>query len=137
MCALRINELGQHSSEILLLRRHAEHYASCAHVAVESLHVSNSKPQLDSPGWILSRSRMQREDSLTSYELTPPRRLELESETQHIAVERHGFAHVRHELDHIPKLRSLHFAPLLDGLLLFITIWCGGQSGRLEGTCWK
>src|SRR5580704_17720199 len=99
MCALRINELGQHSSEILLLGRHAEHYASCAHIAVESLHVSNGKPQLDLPGRVLFRSGMQSEGGLTGYELTPPRRLELESETQHIAVERYGFGHVGHELD--------------------------------------
>jgi hypothetical protein len=47
MCALGIEKLRQHPTEILLLRRHAEQNALGAHVPVKSLHVGNRKAQFD------------------------------------------------------------------------------------------
>src|ERR1700730_3380834 len=67
---------------------------------------------------------MQRQCSFARHELAPSRRLELEFETKHIAVELHGFAHVGDKLDHVPKLRSLHLTPPLDVSALITPIEC-------------
>jgi hypothetical protein len=113
MCAFRINELGQHPAEILLLGRHGEEHTLCAHVPVESLDIGNGETQLDFSRWVFVGSRVQRESGFSRYELAPARRLELEFETEHITIELHGFAHVSHELDHVSKLCSLHLNPPL------------------------
>ena len=42
MCAFGIHKLRQHTAEILLLGRHAEHHALGAHVPVESLNICES-----------------------------------------------------------------------------------------------
>jgi hypothetical protein len=49
MCALRIHKLRQHTAEILLLGRHAEHNTFGAHVSVESLPRArgSAMPSLD------------------------------------------------------------------------------------------
>ena len=114
MCPFGIDKLRQYPAEILLLRSHGEHNTFGAHVPVKSLHLWNGETQFDSTCWVLVGSRVQRERGLARYKLAPPRRLELELETHHIAVELHCFAHVGDELDHVPKLRSLHLPPPLD-----------------------
>ena len=76
MCALRINELGKHPAEILLLWRHAEEHARGAHVPVEGLHVGNGEPQFDLSSRVLFGSRVQREGGFARHELAPARRLE-------------------------------------------------------------
>src|SRR5207249_4288189 len=108
MCAFGIYKLGQHSPEILLVGRHAEDHTLDAHIAVESLDIGDSETQLDSSGWVLVRSRVQRESSFARHELAPARRFELELEAEHITVELHRLVHVGDELDHVPKLRSSH-----------------------------
>jgi hypothetical protein len=60
MCAFGINELCQHPTKILLLRRHAEQHALGAHVAVESLHIGDSETQFDLARWIFLGSGVQR-----------------------------------------------------------------------------
>jgi hypothetical protein len=71
MCALGIDKLRQHPSEILLLWRHGEQNALGGHVLVESLDIGNSKSQFDFSRWILVGSRMQSETSFARRELAP------------------------------------------------------------------
>src|SRR5580692_2123950 len=114
MCAFGIDELREHPAEILLLWRHAEQNTLGAHVAVESLHVGNSEPQFDLSSRVLFGSRVQRESGFARHELAPARRLELDLETEHVAVELHSFVHVSNELDRIFKLCSFHLTPPLN-----------------------
>lgn len=61
MCTFRIDELRQHSAEILLLGWHAEENALGAHIPVESFDIGNGEAQFDLSRWILvgSRARIQ------------------------------------------------------------------------------
>jgi hypothetical protein len=77
MCAFGIDELREHPAEILLLGRHAEKHAFCAHVPVENLDNGNSEAQFDFSRWILVGSRVQRESGFARDKLTPAGRLEL------------------------------------------------------------
>jgi len=54
---------------------------------------------------------VQRENGFARHELTPARRSELKLETEHVALEVHGFTHVSHELDHVSKVCFFHFDP--------------------------
>jgi hypothetical protein len=69
-CALGIDELRERSAAILLLGRHAEQNALCAHVPVESLDIGNGAP-FDLSRRILVGSRVQSECILD----TIPRRI--------------------------------------------------------------
>ena len=95
MCTFGIDELRQHPTEILLLWRHAEEHALGAHLAVESLDIGNSEAQFDFSRWILVGSRVQGEGRFARNELTPTGRLELQRETENIAVELHGPVHIQ------------------------------------------
>src|SRR5215472_11567240 len=108
MCAFRIDKLCEHPTEVLLLGRHAEQYALGAHIPIERLDISDSETQFHFACRIFVRSRVQRESSFARHELTPLRRFEFQCQTEHIAMELHSFVHVGDELNHIPKLCSLH-----------------------------
>ena len=110
----RNHELCQYPTEILLLGRHVEQLTLGAQVPVERFDVCNCETQFDFSCWVLVGSRVQRESGFARHELAPSRRLELDLETEHVTVELHGFVHVSHELDHIPKLCSFHLTPPLN-----------------------
>jgi hypothetical protein len=114
MCAFGIDELRQRPTEILLLWRHAEEHAFRAHVPLESLHVGDSEPQFYLSGRVLFRSRVQRESGFACHELAPAGRLELDLETERVAVELHGFVHIGYELDRVPQLCALRLPPPLS-----------------------
>jgi hypothetical protein len=78
MCALRIDKLRQHPSEILLLWRHAEKYAFGTHVPIKSLDIGNRETEFDLSCWILLGSRVQSDTSFARRELAPSRRLEFQ-----------------------------------------------------------
>src|SRR5271167_2091577 len=133
MCTFGIDELRQHTAEILLLWRHAEEHAFRAHVPVESLHVGDSEPQFDLSSRVLFGSRVQRESGIARHELTPARRFELKLETEHITVEIHCLVHVGDELDHVSKLCSFHFDSSTEPLTPIIPTDVGG-SKSLQGS---
>src|SRR6516165_4537760 len=87
MCALGIDKLRQHAAEILLLRRHAEQDSFVAHFPVKNLDIGDSETQFDFSCWVLTGSRVQSESRFARHELAPPRRLELDSQTEHIAID--------------------------------------------------
>jgi len=66
---------------------------------VEGFHVGNGEPQFDFSSRVLFGSRVQCENGFARHELISARRFELKLETEHVAVEVHGFTHVSHELD--------------------------------------
>src|SRR5262249_16515667 len=108
MCALGIDKLRQHAAKILLLGSHAEQNAFGAHVAVESLDVSDREAQFDLSCWIFIGSGVQSQSGLARPELPPSQRLEFQLQSEHIAVELHSLVHISDELDHVSQLRCLH-----------------------------
>jgi hypothetical protein len=75
--------------KVLLLGRHGKQHAFTAHVSVKSLDIGNSESQFNLPSRILVGSRMESKCGFARYELAPSRRLELQFQTEHIAVELH------------------------------------------------
>src|SRR5579862_8608976 len=130
MCAFGINELRQHTAEILLLGCHAKQHDLGAHVSIESLDISDGETQFDLPRWILVGSRVESECRFARGKFTPARRFELHFQTEHIAVELHGFVHVGDKLNDVPRLCSLHL-PLK--FMSIFTMWLSRPAAIPRG----
>jgi hypothetical protein len=118
MYTFGIYKLRQHSTEILLLGGHGELNALGAHVLVKSLDTGDRETPFDLSCWILVGRWVQRQSGFTRHELAPSRRLELQLETDDIAVELHRRFHIGNKLDRVPQLCSLHLRLLsTTGLL--------------------
>ena len=92
MCALGIYELRQHAAEILLFGSHAEQNTLSTHLPVESLDIGDSETSSTFPAGFLSEAGCKARGGFARHELAPAGRFELHRQTEHIAVELHGFA---------------------------------------------